>query len=783
MGGDQGAFTVMQGFAKSALGASLLFIVALFSSSALQLTGCGSSSPSPTSNSPAPSPSISVSISPTTSSVQVSHAQSFTATVSNDAKNKGVSWSLSGASCNGATCGSLSAASSASGTPITYMAPASIPATPTVSITATSMSDNMRSASATITVAASNISVSLTPARGGITVGQSLNFAATVANDVNSDGVTWSATAGSFTNQTAASAVYVAPSSAGAITVTATSVADTAKLASATVGVTDLAGVLTYHNDVSRMGVNAQEYALTKQNVTTAAFGRLFSCAVDGAIYAQPLWVANLSINGGTHNVVLAATQHNTVYAFDADAWPCTTYWQTGANGVNSLMPSGETWVTSADESGCQLIIPDIGILGTPVIDVATATLYLVTSTKSTSTATFHQRLHALDLVTGSEKFGGPTEIQAMVAGTGAGSSAGQVHFDPMLNAQRPALLLQNGHVFISWASYCDFGNYHGWLMAYNAASLMQEAVFNVSPNASAGGIWMSGSGPSADASGNIYLSTGNGAWNGTDAFGDSILKFQVLTATSPSLTVADYFTPHEQASLDTNDVDLGSGGVLLLPDSAGVSGHPHLLVQAGRTGTVYLVDRDNMGHFCSPCTITDTQIVQDLSGALTGLWASPTYWNGNLYFGETDETANLKFLQAFSLGPTGPNFISTNPTSTTANTFTYTYPGPTGSISTDGSGKAIFWAIDSTAFGTTEAISRAAGPAILYAFDANNLAIEMWNSAQAPGSRDIAGFAVRFTVPTVANGKVYIGTRGNDDTLGHGTVFGELDAYGLLPN
>jgi len=779
MGGDQGAFTVMQGFAKSALGASLLFIVAF----ALHLTGCGSSSPSPTSNSPAPSPSISVSISPTTSSVQVSHAQSFTATVSNDAKNKGVSWSLSGASCNGATCGSLSAASSASGTPITYMAPASIPATPTVSITATSMSDNMRSASATITVAASNISVSLTPARGGITVGQSLNFAATVANDVNSDGVTWSATAGSFTNQTAASAVYVAPSSAGAITVTATSVADTAKLASATVGVTDLAGVLTYHNDVSRMGVNAQEYALTKQNVTTAAFGRLFSCAVDGAIYAQPLWVANLSINGGTHNVVLAATQHNTVYAFDADAWPCTTYWQTGANGVNSLMPSGETWVTSADESGCQLIIPDIGILGTPVIDVATATLYLVTSTKSTSTATFHQRLHALDLVTGSEKFGGPTEIQAMVAGTGAGSSAGQVHFDPMLNAQRPALLLQNGYVFISWASYCDFGNYHGWLMAYNAASLMQEAVFNVSPNASAGGIWMSGSGPSADASGNIYLSTGNGAWNGTDAFGDSILKFQVLTATSPSLTVADYFTPHEQASLDTNDVDLGSGGVLLLPDSAGVSGHPHLLVQAGRTGTVYLVDRDNMGHFCSPCTTTDTQIVQDLSGALTGLWASPTYWNGNLYFGETDETANLKFLQAFSLGPTGPNFISTNPTSTTANTFTYTYPGATGSISTDGSGKAIFWAIDSTAFGTTEGISRAAGPAILYAFDANNLAIEMWNSAQAPGSRDIAGFAVRFTVPTVANGKVYIGTRGNDDTLGHGTVFGELDAYGLLPN
>lgn len=779
----EGGFPLMRVFAKSALGAGFLFVLALFSSSALQLTGCGGSGSSPTSNSPAPSPSISVSVSPTTSSVQVSHAQSFTAIVSNDAQNKGVTWSLSGASCSGSTCGSLSAASSGSGMPITYTAPTSIPATPTISITATSMSDNTRSAKATITVATSNISVSLAPARGGITVGQSLNFAATVANDVNNEGVTWSATAGSVKNQTAASAVYVAPASAGVITVTATSVADTAKSASATVGVTDLAGVLTYHNDVSRMGVNAREYALTNQNVTTAAFGKLFSCAVDAAIYAQPLWVANLTINGGTHNVVLVATQHNTVYAFDADASPCTTYWQTGANGVNSLMPSGESWVTSADESGCQLIVPDIGILGTPVIDAATATLYLVTSTKSTSGATFHQRLHAVNLATGSEKFGGPTEIQAVVAGTGAGSSAGQVHFDPMLNSQRPALLLQNGHVFISWASYCDLGLYHGWLMAYNAASLMQEAVFNVSPNGSAGGIWMSGSGPSADASGNIYLSTGNGTWNGTDAFGDSILKFQALTATSPSLTVADYFTPHEQASLDTNNVDLGSGGVLLLPDSAGISGHPHLLVQAGRTGTVYLVDRDNMGHFCSTCTTTDTQIVQDLPGALTGLWASPTFWNGNLYFGETDETANLKFLQAFSLAPTGPNFISTNPTSTTANTFSYTYPGPTSSISTDGSGNAILWAIDCTAFGTTEGITRAAGPAILHAFNANNLAMELWNSAQAPGSRDIAGYAVKFTVPTVANGKVYIGTRGNDDTLGNGTTLGEIDVYGLLPN
>src|SRR5256885_7388823 len=219
-------------------------------------------------------------------------------------------------------------------------------------------------------------------------------------------------------------------------------------------------------------------------------------------------------------------------------------------------------------------------------------------------------RLHALAIATGNEKFGGPTEIRAVVSGIGAGSSGGQVSFDPMLNSQRPALLLQSGHVFISWASYCDFGPYHGWLMSYNAASLLQEAVFNVSPNSFAGGIWMSGNGPAADSSGNIYLATGNGTWNGTDAFGDSILKFQALTATPTNLTVLDYFTPHEQSSLDVNDQDLGSGGVMLLPDPSGISGHPHLLVEAGKSGNIYLVDRDNMrseehtSELQSPCNL-----------------------------------------------------------------------------------------------------------------------------------------------------------------------------------
>jgi len=629
-----------------------------------------------------------------------------------------------------------------------------------------------------------NISVTLTPVRGGLTVTQSQVFTARVTNDIGGAGVTWTASAGTFSSQAATTATFFAPASTDSVTITATSVADVTKSASATIGVSDLVSVATYHNNPARDGVNPQEYALTKANVTAATFGKLFSCTVDGAVYAQPLWIANLSISGGIHNVLFVATQHDTVYAFDADAKPCTAYWRTGASGVNSLMPSGETWVTSADESGCALIIPDIGIVGTPVIDPATSTIYLVTNTKSTSGAlTFHQRLHALDITTGSEKFGGPRDIQATVAGTGAGSSGGQVSFDAMLNNQRPALLLQNGHVLISWASYCDFGPYHGWLMSYNAASLLQEAVFNVSPNSFAGGIWMSGNGPAADSGGNVYLVTGNGTWNGTDAFGDSILKFQALTATPTSLTVLDYFTPHEQSSLDVNDRDLGSGGVMLLPDPSGILGHPHLLVEAGKSGNIYLVDRDNMGQFCSTCTASDTQIVQDVSGALTGLWGSPAYWNGTMYFGETDETRNLKYMKAFSFSSTGPNFLSTNPTSTTANTYTYTYPGPTTSVSADGNVNAIVWAIDSSAFGTTEGITRAAGPAILHAFDANDLATELWNSSQAPGNRDTAGNSVKFTVPTVANGKVYLGTRATDDTLGGGTTFGEIDVYGLLPN
>ncbi len=319
---------------------------------------------------------------PTTASVQAGQTQAFTATVANDSANKGVSWGLSGAGCTAATCGTVSAASSASGVAVTYTAPASVPSPATVTLTATSVADTTKAATATVTitaapVAAPPVSVTLAPKRGGLALGQSLNFTATVTNDVAAAGVTWTASSGTFSAPTATTATYVAPASPGVITVTATSKADATKSASATIGVTDLAGVTTYHNDLSRDGVNAQEYALTTANVTTATFGKLFSCTADGAIYGQPLWVPNVSIGGGTHNVIVAVTMHDSVFVFDADASPCVTYWN------EQLIPSGETYGSYADVSTSD-IYPDIGILGTPVIDPSSGTIYLVTKTKTT---------------------------------------------------------------------------------------------------------------------------------------------------------------------------------------------------------------------------------------------------------------------------------------------------------------------------------------------------------------------------------------------------------------
>jgi len=726
-------------------------------------------------------PAVSVSVSPSAPiNVQFNAIQDFTALVQNDSQNKGVNWTLtqSGASCSPG-CGTLSALSSISGVPVRYTGPSSVPANPSVMLTATSVADVARSAPADITVTANpgNTSVTISPKRAAITKWQTQTFTATVMGAINM-AVTWQVDTIPNGNATVGTidsfGKYTPPATAGAHVITVVSNADVTKSVVAPIGVTDLPGVYTYHNDVSRTGANTQEFALTNATVTAGTFGKLFSCSVDAAIYAQPLWVANLTIGGAPHNVVFVATQRDTVYAFDADANPCVTYWKTGANGMKSLIPSGETWVTSSDV-GCADLAPDIGITGTPVIDPVTNTLYVVTKTKTTSgaPATYHQRLHALSILNGSEKFGGPVDIQASVPGSGNGSSGGMVAFDPFLGGQRPALLLDNGHVIISWASHCDNGPYLGWIMSYapnSANALAQEAVFNTSPNGALSGVWMSANGPAADANGNIYFATGNGSWDGNTNFGDSIVKLGPPTAGSFNAANFDYFTPINQLSLSNADQDLGSGGLLLLPDLSS-SAHPRLLVQAGKEGKIYVVDRDtgSMGHLCTTCTTSDMQIVQELPNAIGGMWGSPAYWNGNLYFGGSGDT-----LKVFSVSANAASPISNNLTTQSSNGFGF--PGTTPSVSSNGNSNGIVWTIDSSQYCTTQ--SPSCGPAVLFAYDATSLGNEFWDSTQSSG--DQAGNAVKFTVPTVANGKVYIGTRGNDTTNGGA---GELDVYGLKPN
>ena len=727
---------------------------------------------------------VSVTISPTSASLNVSTARQFTATVANDPANQGVTWSLtqSGSSC-APGCGALSGQTA---TTVTYTAPGTAPANPTVTLTATSVRDTTKSASATITVTSSggSVSVTISPKRGGLAVAQTLAFTATVMNDVGSAGVTWSASGsgctgsacGTFTNGTSSSATYVAPSIAGIYTVTATSATDLTKSASATIAVTDLAGVLTYHNNVSRDGTNSKEYALTTALVTATTFGKLFSCPTDGAIYAQPLWVPRITINSLAHNVIVVATQHDSVYAFDADTGPCTTLWHAnlldsahGGTAGETTVPSGATGGLVG--SGFGDITPEVGVTGTPVIDPSTNTVYVVSKSVSVNPSTqFFQRLHALDLTTGNEKVT-PRSIDAniSVAGTGDGSVGGRVAFDPRNESQRPGLVLSGGVVYVSWASHEDRDPYHGWVMGFSASTLVPvtNAVFNTTPNHvgtlsySRGGIWMGGGAPAVDASGNLYFITGNGTFDannvGGSNYGDSVVKL----STASGLSVADYFTPRDQSTLDANDTDFGSGAATILVDQP--SGPvTHLVIGGGKQGNLFLLNRDNLGKFSG----TTNNVLQTVNAG-NGIFATPAFWQNNLY------VAPVGALKQYAFNPTTGQF-SGAPSSQTAATFGF--PGATPSLSSNGAASGIVWAADNTLYCTTQ--SPGCGSAVLHAYDATNLGHELWNSSQAAGNRDQAGRAVKFTVPTVANGKVYLGTRGNDST-----VLGELEVYGLLPN
>ena len=509
--------------------------------------------------------------------------------------------------------------------------------------------------------------------------------------------------------------------------------------------------VTTFHNDNARDGQNLNETILAPGNVNATQFGQLFVQPVDGYPYTQPLYVPNVSIAGGRHNVIYLATEHDSVYAFDADS-------NTGA-GASPLWkvslinpPAGITTLNNVDVS-CTDIDSEVGITGTPVIDLASNTLYVVANTKENGA--YFQRLHALDLGTGAEKFGGPVAIRAVVTGSGDASSGGQIAFDPLMNNQRPGLMLVNGLVYISWASHCDNSPYHGWLMAYDAQTLQQLAVWNSTPNGSDGGIWQSGAAPAADSSGNVFLSTGNGTFDlnagGPDA-GDSMVKFGPVIG--GAIPVLDYFTPYNQAVLSSTDTDLGSGGVVLFPDQPPGSQHQHLIVGMGKQGSVYLVDRDAMGHFNSS---GDTQIIEWMPGLLGGLWGTPAFWNNTLYIGATNDS-----LEAFSFNANGSGMLSVAPVSATPEAFGY--PGPTPSISANGTSNGIVWAMEAGADFT----------AILHAYDATNLANELYNTSQT-GQKP--GGPVKFAPPTIANGKVYV------ETASQLAVYGLLWPFDDVPN
>ncbi len=514
--------------------------------------------------------------------------------------------------------------------------------------------------------------------------------------------------------------------------------------------------VLMQHNDMGRTGQNTSETLLTTANVNSSTFGQLFTLPVDGQVYAQPMYMSALQIPGsGTHNVVFVATEHDSVYAFDADSnggADASPLWQASMLTAAHGAAAGATTVPYLGIG--QDIIPEYGITGTPVIDPVAGVLYCVSFTLEGSS--YILRLHALSITTGAEMPGSPIAIQAQTAGTGNGSSGGIMTFDPKWENQRPGLLLLNGILYIGFGSHADNGPWHGWLLSYNPSTLAQIGTYCTSANGTGSGIWMSGDGLAADVVdpvghpfGRMFVSTGNGDYNATTPYtnsmdyGDSILNFDLTNGTP---TVQDEFTPYNQATLDAGDVDLGSGGVVVLPNQTGT--YPHLLLQEGKGGTIYLVNRDEMSGYN-----TSDQVVQEVQSAPTGsgVWGGPAYWNGSVYVGESHSP-----ITAYSLAG---GVLSTAPTSTSPET--YSYPGLSASISSNGTTNGILWAIDGDAYAS-------GGISVLKAYNASNLANELYTSAQVP-ARDSAGPAVHLVVPTIANGKVYVGAGG------------VVDVYGLL--
>jgi hypothetical protein len=607
-----------------------------------------------------------------------------------------------------------------------------------------SITDNAPGSPQTIALSGTGTGFAVTPRVSVLTPKMTQQFTASGSVTWTVDGIVGgSSSSGTIT----ASGLYSPPQNTGTHTVTATT---SQNQASATVYISNYPGTYTYHNDNLRTGQNSNETVLSPSNVNPAQFGKLFSYSIDGIAFASPLYVAGINIpsSGGVHNVVYVATENDSVYAFDADGLSTNPLWHV------SFLKSGVTTVPCADVGECGDIPNQIGITSTPVVDPSSGTIYVVAKTKEGTK--YVQRLHALDITTGAEKFGGPVVITATVSGTGIDSSAGKETFNSLRENQRTGLLLSNGVVYFAFGSHGDVSPWHGWVLGYNATTLQQVLAYNDTPNGSlgGGGIWQSGGGIATDSTGNLYFTTSNGdfdADSGGVDYGTTIEKL------STSGAVLDYFTPHDQLNQSVNNLDLGSAGPVLLVDQT-TGSVPHLLISAGKNGTIYVINRDNMGRFNGN---NDNQIVQTLVGALPngnadlGNFSAPVYYNGYVYFSAINDT-----IRAFQLLN---GLLSTTPLSVSS--VIYPIRGGALAASSSGGSNGILWAIQSNGAGPNNVNA----PGVLFAYDANNLADELYDSNES-GTRDSLDVAAKFSIPLVANGKVFVASQAR------------LTAFGLLP-
>jgi PQQ enzyme-like repeat protein len=497
-----------------------------------------------------------------------------------------------------------------------------------------------------------------------------------------------------------------------------------------------------WHNDAARTGQYLVETTLTPANVNSTSFGLIAMWPVDGLVDAQPLYAGAVTLaDGSVHNLVLAATEHATIYAFDASTG--TVRWQ------KSMLAAAET---TSDSRNCSQVTPEIGATATPAIDRtlgAQGTVFVTAASKNAS-GNYVQRVHALDLASGAERPGSPVVVQATYPGTGANSTNGVVLFDPAFYNERAALLVSNGVLYTAWGSHCDIDPYTGWILAFDEATLSLRSTLNVTPNGARGAFWNSGAGPALDAGGSLYIISANGTFDTTltaagfpasGDFGNGFLK----VSTAGSLSVTDYFATLDTVAQSNADSDFGSGGGMVLPDQVDTSGTiRHLAVGAGKDTNLYVVDRDSMGKF-DPAA---NHAYQVLAGALPGgVFSSPAYFNGAVYYGSVGAP-----LQRFSIS----NAQLVTPAASQSSV-SFGYPGTTPSISANRSSNAIVWAVEN------------GSPAVLHAYDATDLTRELYNSTQN-AARDNLGPGNKFITPTVAAGKVFVGTTDS------------VAVFGLLP-